>query len=114
MQLGYVPIGLSVAREVIWCPKCGQHIYGEVDDGMILEIEKENYGVAVRWSGEQVSVQEISLMRMLDPNLQEKPLEAVARLLRRSTHWRIENLSRNHAHQILKVLQAKGVTADWI
>jgi hypothetical protein len=52
-------------------------------------------------------------MRMLDPNLEGKPLEEVVRLLRRSRNWQITNLSRIDADEILAELQRHGVTAKW-
>jgi hypothetical protein len=113
MQLGYESLGLAGSREVIWCPKCGHHSYGELYPEMLMEVEEKNYGLNIAWAGEQPNVKEISMIRMLDPNLQEKPLEEVVRLLRRSQNWQITNLSRYDANKILEELRRQNVTVEW-
>jgi DNA-directed RNA polymerase subunit RPC12/RpoP len=36
MQLGYESLGLVGSNAVIWCPKCGHRIYGELHPEMLI------------------------------------------------------------------------------
>jgi hypothetical protein len=114
LEIGCQSRKLDGAIEVIWCPKCGQQRFGEVLPEMMMKVEEDNGSIVVRWAGNQPSVREISMLRMLDPNLEDKALEEVVGLLRRSKDWRITNLFHHQAREILKQLQAKGIKADWL
>jgi hypothetical protein len=112
LVLGLRSLGLEGSQEIIWCPKCGNARAGAIVPD-ILEVEEPNWAIVVEWSGIQPNAKEISMVRMLDPNLQDQALTAVMSQLRRSANWRINNLFRYQADKILEKLRQQGIQADW-
>jgi hypothetical protein len=112
LVLGLKSLGLEGSQEIVWCPKCGNASDGAIVPD-ILEVEEPNWAIVVEWSGTQPNAKEISTVRMLDPNLQDQALMAVMSQLRRSATWRINDLFRYQADNILEKLRQQGIQADW-
>ncbi len=112
LQMGLQSLGLEGSQEIIWCPKCGNSRNGAILPD-ILEVEEPNWAIVVEWSGTPPNAKEISTIRMVDPHLHNRPLTEVVALLRGSANWRINDLFRYQANQILENLQQQGIQADW-
>ncbi len=109
MMSGYQPLGLAGGREVMWCPKCQQAIYGDIDPKQIFEIDGCDWCVEIYWAGASASTREIAILRKLDPCLRDRSMQTCVSEIRQSSSWRIDNLCKNERDLIIWELRQQGI-----
>ena len=101
LVLGHIPFDDKQCREILSCVRCRYREQGKLCEGEV-HVEPE-FTLTVKWDVHPLSIEQIKVLRTIDPRLANLPVSDVFTRLRSIQQWDIWSLSHRRLVDVKRI-----------